>query len=333
MIRQAHIYLAGAVSGTALIVAAVVAFVLLVSLQAVKDWPLSGLVGGQGKAKVAPAQRVATGAGKRSASGAAPGTTGQREVTGGETTLAKAGGGSPVHETATVGDSPSSPSGGSANGPAGGKAPTAGADGGPGGANSGTPDSPVPSAPEATPTAPGTGTEGSSGAPAGVTEVVSEVGTRATGAGSAAAGGAGHTVEGVVNEVAGTRSVVGGGITGTVEEVGSGSATSERGGARAEGKAPWTAVDGGPGDANSESSDPPVSSIPAPGTAAEGSPDATAGATELGTPAAGAGSAVASGGGQSGEGLVEEVAAPCPPVGGTIAGTLEAVGCLLAGGH
>ena len=34
MIRQAHTYLAGAVSGTALIAVAVVAFVMLVSLQA-----------------------------------------------------------------------------------------------------------------------------------------------------------------------------------------------------------------------------------------------------------------------------------------------------------
>ena len=43
MIRQAHTYLAGAVSGTALIAVAVVVFVLLVSLQALRDWPLAGL--------------------------------------------------------------------------------------------------------------------------------------------------------------------------------------------------------------------------------------------------------------------------------------------------
>lgn len=46
MVRQAHTYLAGAVSGTALIAAAVVAFVLLVSLQALRDWPLAGITGG-----------------------------------------------------------------------------------------------------------------------------------------------------------------------------------------------------------------------------------------------------------------------------------------------
>ena len=43
MVRQAHTYLVGAVSGTALIAAAVVAFVLLVSAQAFRDWPLPGL--------------------------------------------------------------------------------------------------------------------------------------------------------------------------------------------------------------------------------------------------------------------------------------------------
>ena len=49
MIRQAHTYLAGAVSGTALVAAAVVAFVLLVSLQALKDWPLAGISVGGGE--------------------------------------------------------------------------------------------------------------------------------------------------------------------------------------------------------------------------------------------------------------------------------------------
>jgi hypothetical protein len=39
----AHTYIAGAVSGTALIVAAIVAFVPLVSLQALHEWPASGL--------------------------------------------------------------------------------------------------------------------------------------------------------------------------------------------------------------------------------------------------------------------------------------------------
>ena len=46
MIRQAHTYLAGAVSGTALIAIAIAVFVMLVSVQAARDWPFAGLVGG-----------------------------------------------------------------------------------------------------------------------------------------------------------------------------------------------------------------------------------------------------------------------------------------------
>jgi hypothetical protein len=55
MIRQAHTYLAGAVSGTALVAAAVVAFVLLVSFQALRDWPLAGIsIGGDDSAATVP---------------------------------------------------------------------------------------------------------------------------------------------------------------------------------------------------------------------------------------------------------------------------------------
>src|SRR4051794_24438896 len=55
MIRQAHTYLAGAVSGTALVAAAVVAFVLLVSFQALRDWPLAGIgIGGDDTATTGP---------------------------------------------------------------------------------------------------------------------------------------------------------------------------------------------------------------------------------------------------------------------------------------
>src|SRR3954447_16742065 len=55
MIRQAHTYLAGAVSSTALVAAAVVAFVLLVSFQALRDWPLAGIsIGGDDSAATGP---------------------------------------------------------------------------------------------------------------------------------------------------------------------------------------------------------------------------------------------------------------------------------------
>src|SRR5215204_1526154 len=60
MVRQAQTYLAGAVSATALISAAVVAFVLIVSLQALKDWPLAAL-GGDDDAALSPVRPAGSG--------------------------------------------------------------------------------------------------------------------------------------------------------------------------------------------------------------------------------------------------------------------------------
>jgi hypothetical protein len=77
MIRQAHTYLAGAVSGSALVAAAVVAFVLLVSFQALEDWPLAGIVGGGGESAVSD-NRPAPGAAGTSGpvvGGAGPGAS------------------------------------------------------------------------------------------------------------------------------------------------------------------------------------------------------------------------------------------------------------------
>src|SRR6478672_6740751 len=65
MIRQAHTYLAGALSGAALIAAAVVVFVALVSVQAVRDWPLSGLVSGYDPGSVSAAHPAAKVTGAR----------------------------------------------------------------------------------------------------------------------------------------------------------------------------------------------------------------------------------------------------------------------------
>jgi hypothetical protein len=77
MIRQAHTYLAGAVSSSALVAAAVVAFVLLVSLQALKEWPLSGIgIGGGDSAAVGPSAPVPTGSASSPAQAAAGATTG-----------------------------------------------------------------------------------------------------------------------------------------------------------------------------------------------------------------------------------------------------------------
>lgn len=52
MIRQARTYLRGAVSATALIAVTVVAFVVLVSLQALENWPLAGSPDPAGSAAV-----------------------------------------------------------------------------------------------------------------------------------------------------------------------------------------------------------------------------------------------------------------------------------------
>jgi hypothetical protein len=61
LIRHSQSYLFGAISGTAVIAAAVVFFILFVSAQALRDWPISDLhIGGGGNdsAAVAPAESL-----------------------------------------------------------------------------------------------------------------------------------------------------------------------------------------------------------------------------------------------------------------------------------
>ena len=60
MIRHSQSYLFGAISGTAVIAAAVVCFILFVSAQALRDWPISNLNfgGGNESAAVAPAESL-----------------------------------------------------------------------------------------------------------------------------------------------------------------------------------------------------------------------------------------------------------------------------------
>ena len=79
MIRQAHAYVAGAMSGTVLIAAAVVVFVFLVSVQAAKDWPFAGLVGGDsGSTSKASSSHPATGNGTAAAAAATAPVAGGR---------------------------------------------------------------------------------------------------------------------------------------------------------------------------------------------------------------------------------------------------------------
>src|SRR4051812_47545844 len=61
MIRQAHTYLVSAMSGATLIAIAIAAFVVLVSAQVFRDWPIAAL-GEGGHAEVSKAKPVADGA-------------------------------------------------------------------------------------------------------------------------------------------------------------------------------------------------------------------------------------------------------------------------------
>lgn len=149
MIRQAHTYLAGAVSGTALVAAAVVAFVLLVSIQALRDWPLAGISVGGGDSAVstlgpggnAAIQSAAAGAAGATTAGAA--TSGRsargangRSATAGrnETRLGAAptpASGVPIAEAPS--SSPAGPTAGEPNSPSPSGSASASSDGGNGG--------------------------------------------------------------------------------------------------------------------------------------------------------------------------------------------------------
>lgn len=73
MIRQARSYLVGAVSGTTLVVVAVTVFIALVSLQTLRDWPLTDIGGGD-----AAGTGAVTGGGPRGPTAAgAPGSSGE----------------------------------------------------------------------------------------------------------------------------------------------------------------------------------------------------------------------------------------------------------------
>ncbi len=225
MIRQAHTYLAGAVSGSALVGAAVVAFVLLVSLQALKDWPLAGIGGAGGESAVSSGQPVqgGTAAGGAAAPGAVAGTAapggaaGQsgKGPDGGQSAAAQQGG----QPTATTSPLPGSPAsqapspaaGDGASTPSAASNPSAG--GGSDGGGSGSP--PV----KAGGGAPGGGGQSTSGTVTGaVNDTVSGVDQSLGGALSET--GAAKVTEEVVNGVAGPESPIGETLDKTVEAVG-----------------------------------------------------------------------------------------------------------------
>lgn len=193
MIRQAHTYLAGAVSGTALIAVAIVAFVLLVSAQAIRDWPLGGLgFAGGDSAAVSPGDT--DGADAASAAG------------GGDADAAAKAGGAGGIDSGAGSDSPQN-SGAVAGGSAPGTTDT----------SSPSPDTPVSNSP-------GDGTNGGGGndAPTGSASSPGSGGGGGSQPGGSGGGGGGGgatspsgTVAGAVNDtVAGVDTVTGGAVSG-----------------------------------------------------------------------------------------------------------------------
>jgi len=75
MVRQAHTYLVGAVGGTTLIAVAIAVFVMLVSAQVFRDWPIAALGDGGSQeaavSKAQPAEPIAAGAKRGTDGGAA----------------------------------------------------------------------------------------------------------------------------------------------------------------------------------------------------------------------------------------------------------------------
>jgi hypothetical protein len=232
MVHQARIYFAGAVSGTALIGMAVVAFVVLVSLQALRDWPLAGLGEGGDGGSVAPARPVGgeagPGGGRLGTTAAAGGSAVRADgrnaprlagVGGGGSTAATGGGraltGSPPSAPSpSGGDSTQAPAGSQPSGSAGsspsggGAASGAGESDGGGGSGGGPP----------------SGGE-SGGSPKPSETVTGTVDRAVSGVDEATGGALGQTglpqaTEEVVEKVAGAGSPVGGTLDHTVEAVG-----------------------------------------------------------------------------------------------------------------
>jgi len=225
VIRQAHSYMVGAVSGTALIAAAIVATVLLVSAQAFRDWPLTGLpdlIGGDDSGAVAKGRSTgsipAGASGAVGAFAAAKGLAGagtgnasdqqQNASTGspaGNAPVAATPPGSPATGDPGDGSSPAGSATPSASAPS--KSPVPGGGGGNGGGGGQTSD----------------GGSGSGSSTSGqVTKVVNDT---VSGVDKATGGVLGETgvtkaTEDVVNGVAGPESTVGKTVDKVVDTVG-----------------------------------------------------------------------------------------------------------------
>jgi hypothetical protein len=226
MIRQAHTYLVGAMGGATLIAIAIAVFVMLVSAQVFRDWPIAALGDGGGEsAEVSNPQPASAGAAASAdtadarsgaAAAGAAGASGDRRVkadlrsNGGSTAagggLVTTGGDRDPTEPGSTGDP------GGAGGGAGGGAPTSTASNQPGGG----------------PSSPGTGAGadggGSTSSPSGqVTETVNDTVNQVDEAaldGTLGDSGVTKVTEGVVNGVAGPESTVGKVVDGAADTVG-----------------------------------------------------------------------------------------------------------------
>lgn len=220
MIRQAHTYLVSAMSGATLIAIAIVVFVLLVSAQVFRDFPLAGLNGGDdGKAHVSDA-RAATAPAvvTTKASTTARPSTGSRDTRKGGDVAKPAASAGDIAATAT----PAVPS-----------APAGSEGGGPSGGNQGSAGAPASSPAASTPSQGSASSGGSGGSKSGggsattpsgkvtetVNNTVNQVDETVTG-GTLGKTGVTEVPEGVVNGVVGPESPVGKVVDETVKTVG-----------------------------------------------------------------------------------------------------------------
>jgi hypothetical protein len=233
MIRQAHTYLVSAMSGATLIAIAIAAFVLLVSAQVFRDWPLAAL-GDGGGASVSKARPLSGDGG--SSAGV---TTGATAAAPKEAARHKGGAGTARGKTA--GDGVGSAGGGIESIDSGGSGqPTSGGEGAAAPVSGGG--GPQPTAPVQSPSAPSGLASGSSGstsggsggsggsAPAGPSGGSSSSGASTAGTTESTSAAVTETVNGTVGKV--DEAALGGtledtGVTGVTEGVVNGVAGPE----------------------------------------------------------------------------------------------------------
>jgi hypothetical protein len=231
MVRQAHTYLVGAMSGATLIAAAIAVFVVLVSALVFQDWPIAGLGGSGDDSAVSSEQSAGSGAGDgAAANGTAIGARGAAAThlpgqgarqadpnsiatgapggktfqPGNETPGGEPGAGAGRPDGAA--DSPASPDAGGGAG-ADGSAGGGGAGGGGGGAGGGST------------AGSGSGSSTSGNVANTVNETVHQVDETVTGGALEKTGVTGATEE-VVNGVVGPESTVGQVVDGVADTVG-----------------------------------------------------------------------------------------------------------------